>query len=276
MSIYSPFRDIDTVEALIDYLQSKGKNHQSYYHYTTWESLEKIYANQSFLLTRGNSLNINDQHEALMKGSWQEWNKTYIGSFSYGAAENMAMWGLYGLPWEDAVRIEIPKEAMTAWVNSINEVELWGSNDPLPVNADVHLSDIVYVHGQAGSNKMQLTHRDTTMWVTQGSGLMGVDRDPRMTGYIKNYAWHYENEVRLIVRLLHDEGNEKVKLLIPENVLSRIQVVTGPSFQHKSSHLYRCLQNEGRLRESGFRHLVKYRPLCALCSHKNFERYTEE
>lgn len=64
------------------------------------------------LLTRGNSLNINDQHEALMKGSWSTWNRTYIGSFAYGQSENMAMWGLYGQPETDAIRIAIPRAEM--------------------------------------------------------------------------------------------------------------------------------------------------------------------
>ncbi len=70
---------------------------------------------------------INDQHEALMKGSWNIWNRTYIGSFSYGSSENMAMWGLYGLPWEDAVRLEIPRVFMLNWIKSIEYVELWNN-----------------------------------------------------------------------------------------------------------------------------------------------------
>lgn len=83
--------DVTSIDSLIQFLSDKGKNHEQYYHYTTWSSFEKIYQNQSFLLTRGNSLHINDQHEAHMKGTWDEWNKTYVGSFSFGHAENMAM-----------------------------------------------------------------------------------------------------------------------------------------------------------------------------------------
>ena len=100
--------DIKSVDSIINYLEQKGKNHRVYYHYTTWESLKKIMENKSFLLTRGNSLKINDQHEANKKGVKEVWDRTYIGSFAFGSSENMAMWGLYGLPWEDAIRIAIP------------------------------------------------------------------------------------------------------------------------------------------------------------------------
>ena len=77
----SDLRDSQNIEELINFLKLKGNNHQYYYHYTTWDSFVKIYTCRSFLLTRGNSLTINDQHEAHMKGSWDVWNKTYIGSF---------------------------------------------------------------------------------------------------------------------------------------------------------------------------------------------------
>ncbi|MBR6569379.1 MAG: hypothetical protein IKK75_02895 [Clostridia bacterium] len=271
MSVGS-LRDVTTVEELIAFLQAKGRNHQAYYHYTTWDSLEKIMGNSSFLLTRGNSTSINDQHEALMKGSRREWNRTYIGSFSFGTAENMAMWALYGLPWEDAVRLEIPRAAMNEWVGSIGGVYLWGTDDELPCEAEVQLADIVYAHGRAQDDKLQLTHRDKTIWALPDTGLAEVDSRRAMTGYIKNYAWHYENEVRLIIRLPHDEGVEKVKVPVPQKVLDQVRVITGPSFQHKGSALYRRLQQEGRLWESDFRHLVKYRPLCSLCSHEAFSR----
>ena len=66
----SNLSDVKNVEELISFLETKGTNHNYYYHYTSWDSFVKIYTGSSFLLTRGNSLTINDQHEALMKGSW--------------------------------------------------------------------------------------------------------------------------------------------------------------------------------------------------------------
>lgn len=118
-------KDVTDVDALVSFLKTKGENHKCYYHYTSWDSFLKIYENASFLLTRGNSLNINDQHEALMKGSWSTWNRTYIGSFAYGQSENMAMWGLYGQPETDAIRIAIPRAEMLNWIHGTKEVYIW-------------------------------------------------------------------------------------------------------------------------------------------------------
>ena len=219
-------------------------------------------------------MNINDQHEAIMKGSYREWNKTYIGSFSWGSSENMAMWGLYGLPWEDAVRLCIPKEDMLKWIDSIESVELWESGH---VQASLHpsevvLTDIAYVDGFEGSPTVKLTHNQNTRSISGNQNLYGLDRDPGMTGYIKNYAWHYENEVRLKIRLPYDTGHEKIRVNIPREATDAISITTGPCFQWKEDLLFIGLLEAGRINDSGFKHLVKYRPLCSLCQHEHFQR----
>lgn len=265
-------KEVSNIEELLSYLKQKGMNHKYYYHYTSWDSFLKMYTGASFLLTRGNSLTINDQHEAMMKGSWQEWNKTYIGSFAFGSAENMAMWGLYGLPWEDAVRIGIPQKAMLNWIDEIQEVYLWDGMPNESVIAEVCLGDIVYVNGESGGSNLQLTHRDATFSTKNRINLAGVDTNPRMTGYIKNFAWRYENEVRLHVRLPYSTGAEKVMIKLPEEVLKTLTITTGPSFIYKGDNLYKELQEEGRILPSGFENLVRYKPLCNLCQNGPFSK----
>ena len=266
------FKGLSNIDSLLEYLENKGRAHKCYYHYTSWDSFSKIYNGASFLLTKGNSLTINDQHEALMKGAWEEWNRLYIGSFAYGSAENMAMWGLYGLPWEDAVRIAIPKKAMLQWIDNINEVSLWNNGIVATIPTNGCLSDIVYVSGASNQNRLQLTHRDATFETINRQGLHGIDKDCRMTGHIKNYAWRYENEVRLLIRLPYSTGYEKIMVKIPEEVLNEIKVTTGPSFLYKNDDLYKMLQKEGKIESSGFEGLVRYRPLCNLCQNGPFVR----
>lgn len=147
--------------------------------------LLKIYENASFLLTRGNSLNINDQHEALMKGSWSTWNRTYIGSFAYGQSENMAMWGLYGQPETDAIRIAIPRAEMLNWIHGTKEVYIWDGAPIDSIRADVTLNDIVYVSGEARSDNLLLCNNTQKLKTVNIHGLKGVDTTPQMTGYIK-------------------------------------------------------------------------------------------
>lgn len=229
---------------------------------------------KTFLLTRGNSLSINDQHEAHMKGSWEEWNKTYIGSFAFGSSENMAMWGLYGLPWQDAVRISISKEKMLMWVGSIDRITLFDDGPISEYNGgfDVNINDIVYVGGKKGSSNLQLTHYGNSITVSDTYPLYGIDTVPKMTGYIKNYAWQYENEVRVRIRLSHDTGYERISVAVPDDVINSMTITTGPYFRWKSDDLYMTLVKEKRIIESGFKNLVKYKELCDLCEHKAFLR----
>lgn len=268
------FKSVKSIESLISFLKKKGGNHNNYYHYTTWDSLSKIISNKTFLLTRGNSLSINDQNEAHMKGSWSEWNKIYIGSFAFGSAENMAMWGLYGLPWQDAVRISIPKNSMKKWVNEIEQISLFDNEEMIAYNEgfDISLNDIVYVDGVKGSNNLRLTHCGDTITVSNTYPLYGVDVSCEMTGYIKNYAWHYENEVRMRIRLNHDTGFERISIPIPKDIVDSFTITTGPYFKWKNDRLYKQLMDEGKVDESGFENLVKYKILCDYCKHKTFVR----
>ena len=272
----SKIADIKEVDSMISFLKEKGGNHEYYYHYTTWDSLSKILRNKTFLLTRGNSLSINDQHEAHMKGSWDEWNKTYIGSFAFGSFENMAMWGLYGLPWRDAVRIAISKKNMICWVNSIKDILLFENGQTINYQGgfDAFLNDVIYIDGKKGLGNFQLTHYGRSISVSDTYPLDGIDIDPKMTGFIKNSAWQYENEVRIHIRLSHDTGYEKISVYVPNDVINSMIITTGPYFRWKDDHLYCKLNEEGRIAESGFKNLVNYKELCSMCQHKSFVRKT--
>ena len=270
----SKITEVTNIDSMIAFLKEKGKNHEYYYHYTTWDSLTKIFQNKTFLLTRGNSLSINDQHEAHMKGSWAEWNKIYIGSFAFGSSENMAMWGLYGLPWQDAIRLSISREKMNQWINSIKQIKLFENGETIDYQGDFEASvnDIVYVGGKRGSNDLHLTHYGKSITVSDTYPLYGIDTSSKMTGYIKNYAWQYENEVRLRIRLSNDTCYEKISIAVPDEVIDSIIVTTGPCFRWKNDDLCNKLNNESRIIESGFKNLVRYRELCAMCQHKSFKR----
>lgn len=264
--------DVQNAEEMIAFLQKKGCNHYNYYHYTNWDSLNKIVKNRTFLLTRGNSMHINDQHEAIMKGSKAAWDRTYIGSFSYGREENMAMWGLYGLPWEDAVRIRIPKEQMVRWISNINRVGLWDGKSFVGWNNDIAatLNDIVYVSGENGGQSLNLTHADDHFSTAKTPGLSSVDRDSKMTGYIKNYAWQYENEVRIRIHTNKPLGVERIAIEIPSDVIDAITVTTGPYFSMNRDSLYIHLVNKNKLQNSDFKDLVKMKSLCSMCSYGGF------
>lgn len=270
-------KKITSIEDLIKFLETKGNNHKYYYHYTSWDSFAKIYNSRSFLLTKGNSLIINDQHEAKMKGSLDIWNKTYIGSFAYGSSENMAMWGLYGLPAQDAIRITIPSKAMLNWIDKISWIYLWdnGRKDSI-CDIKKSLTDIVYINGRRGNNEFKLSCGYDYVNMKNDLGFKNIDINPMMTGYIKNYAWKYEDEVRLKIELPQKYNYEKILVDIPEDTIKSFSITTGPNFQYKNDELYGQLKSEGRIKKSGFNGLLRYRELCSMCKYQHFIKKSKD
>lgn len=263
--------EVKTIEDVIDYLETKARGHKNYYHYTTWDSLVKIYKTKSFLLTKGNSLMINDQHEAKMKGAVDIWNKTYIGSFSYGSSENMAMWGLYGLPAQDAVRIAIPQKAMLNWINQISSIYRDKNRNGLILDIKKSLTDVVYIEGKRGDAEFDLSCGYDRARITGRSELSNMGMSSKMTGYIKNYAWKYEDEVRIKIELPQEYGYEKILVDIPDETIDSFSITTGPCFQHEGDELYGQLESDGRIKKSGFEGLLRYKELCSMCRY-TFER----
>ncbi len=267
-------RDIRDSNTLIEYLEQKGCNHKNYYHYTNWESFEKIMEYRTFLLTRGNARSINDQHEAKMKGNYDVWNRTYIASFSYGSSENIAMWGLYGLPRKDAIRICIPKSEMLKWYNSIEEFFVWDENQVTDTVNEFNksLTDIVYIQGRKNDSSFTLTHSFDNATKQNRDQFYKLDEMPEMTGYIKNYAWRYENEVRLKIKSDVYLGSEKICLQLPQSLIDSISITTGPGFVRKNSPLLRRLEKKQRVFTSGFSQLVNLRDICNYCEHSFLRR----
>ena len=66
------------------------------YHYTNLEAAKKIVLNRYLLLS--SSRKLNDTREPQDDG-------LYVASFSFGAIENVAMWGIYSRPLSEAVRL---------------------------------------------------------------------------------------------------------------------------------------------------------------------------
>lgn len=67
-------------------------------------------------LTSLDSLKMNDLQEK-NKGSQQERKSLFEMSFAHNN-ENMAMWGLYGIPFSESLCIILPKKAINKMVNN--------------------------------------------------------------------------------------------------------------------------------------------------------------
>ncbi len=275
-------REFNEVENMIEYLQTKGSNHKMYYHYTNLDNAINIIKSGYWHLSLGDAMN--DKHE-LTKGTVEKWRKTYISSFAYGNGENMAMWGLYGLPWEDAVRIGIPGILMKEWISNVEnfffinkktdnsfEYERGSVIKPL-------LTDVAYVTGKNDDINYRIVRDRDAIRLTNERTFSRINNLDKITGYIKNAAWSYENEVRIKVELEEAMVNSKIAIKISEDVLNNLELTAGPWIMDNLSELTterlmrkNCDFEFKECNYSSFRRLVDLRNVCSFCNYTYEQR----
>ena len=119
---------IDKPEKLKEYLTEEGNKHKRFYHFTNSESVNAIINNRTLRLTLGDSKKLNDRHEFMVNGKPEVWERTYFACFSYGISENMAMWGLYGLPSKEAVRLTFNKEIVNI-IMDMDKIKIYSDKE---------------------------------------------------------------------------------------------------------------------------------------------------
>lgn len=251
------------------FLEGQASKHNHFHHYTSMRCLEMILKNRTIKLTRGNSKSLNDWHEAEVKGDPFYWNKTYIGCFSFDDnndsdinnydSENMAMWGIYGLPSNEAIRFSLNKDIMFSFIDNykkiidkINhkEVLLTDNNDDsdtdfIFLDGDkqnkietkdidfIGLTDVFYVKGTNNdivSVKQNHYSLPINFELEDSADLHKFLQNWNFTGYVKNNTWSYEKETRIILRLKGIKEKENLFMEIPEKVINSFQITLGPSF----------------------------------------------
>lgn len=250
-------KKIKKPEDLEIFLKDKSKTHKRFNHYTTSSVLNLILKNKTLKLTRGNSRSLNDWHERNSKGVEEEWNKTYIACFASDNyeknideitvnydSESMAMWGLYGFPSKEAVRITIPRKEMLRFINcsraklrknkniifteGIREAVYAVSKDMIK---SIILTDVFYVKGTDKDIIPPEQKHIQTVLQFNTYNLHEYFQKRDFTGFVKNYAWNYEKETRIIVKLNKPIDKEFLYIELPDDVIRSFQITLGPNFQ---------------------------------------------
>lgn len=254
-------KKIDNAKALEKFLKDKAKSHKRFNHYTTVSVLNLILKNKTLQLTRGDSSELNDWHEKDRKGGEYEWEKTYIGCFAAdnyesNTAENnvnydsesMAMWGLYGLPSEKAVRITIPKTKMLSFINkSVYKLKNGKNfiftdgirNENNDVNNEnilsIFLTDVFYVKGTNKDVITPVQKHIQTFLKFPINNLHQYFKERDFTGFVKNYAWNYEKETRIVIKLNRPINKDYLYLEIPDEIIKSFQITLGPNYPRNKS-----------------------------------------
>ncbi len=97
-----------------------------------------------------------------------------------------------------------------------------------------------------------------------------------MTGFIKNDAWKYENEVRIHVQIKKPINYEKIAIKLTDDIIRTMTITAGPYFsgnllERIRKRIPQIIESK-QMQDSGFKSLVKYKTLCSLCTHREFQR----
>lgn len=143
------------------------------------------------------------------------------------------MWSMYGQPWEDGIKISIPKRKFMAWAEKIKKVyhvdsttyEMDLSNLIEESFFKPSISRVAYVEWDNSGKVVQIKCGDNTK-----NEVLKEIESPILTGLIKDAAWSYEKEIRLRVDLKDKSMDKKVAIEIPDEIIDTMIITTGPRF----------------------------------------------
>ena len=253
MSTEKSFSELSSADGLVRFLKNHVTDHKFLYHFTTAKSLQCILRNRTWRFSSAEKMN--DLHEYKVKISSSNsdvYKKIYSTCFSFGDEDNIAMWAMYGIPWEDGIRIRIPSSDLVRWRDEIYSMIPHGKltdakYDNDEIIHDVSLHDICYYRGYMGSRKVltdcpkkqKCVCNDkcngcppkALLWGdNSNSNTSIVDSsyfEGQLIGYVKNSAWSYENETRLMFTK-DGRSRDYVDLPVPCYILKNMQVSIGP------------------------------------------------
>lgn len=267
MNRIQSFKYIANTDELLNFLQNR--EHPYYHHFTTVSTLVKIIKSNKWRFSVGSRMN--DQHEYNVKSAYDLRDKIYSTCFSFGDEDNMAMWAMYSIPWEDAVRISIPKKIILGWVEKLNDIQR-------PALENVSLHDILYIDGMIGQSRFSKFYwaRGKKEALTESNGL-DISLSSRFTGYLKNSAWKHEQESRLAITLAEETNLPFIDLPLPDNFFQSVRLTTGPwttdtEFDRQKERILRAsqpsLREKLKISQNSFRGQIQLRRHCDFCNHQ--------
>ena len=192
------FSCLATINEIKEFLERKGRGHTFFYHYTILDTLKGMMKNRKLHLTRMDKLN-----DAMECAAAEDRKKrVYIVSFSFGSAESMAMWSMYGAPFKKGIRLTIPKRAITRTLqdfakkgpDAVYSTET-GERIPIVGTATLKMMDVVYAH------RGSLEHNKEKLLDNQDSIVSNAKEAPELAFCVKNEIWISENETRMVLEL---------------------------------------------------------------------------
>lgn len=270
------FKEIKTVDGLKMYLDDKNKrtkNSPFLYHYTTFSNFVKIIQGRTWHL--GNASGMNDRLE-YDNGDLNRWQNLFFSCFMCEDKESIGMWSMYAQPWENGVKIALPREYVLEWVKNVEEIQEISTKDYKPNGNKIHigkggaslrLSSVAYCNTDS---LQKIGAEEKVKWSNQtNTNFKNIAKIPELTGYIKDMAWSYEKEIRIKVELDYNTHIERVAIPIPEEVISNMIITASPLFKGDfEEKIKQEIPYSIKIERSIFTGKLNIKTICQECKYK--------
>ena len=269
------FKDLHTAQELIHYLDDQARrldNSPYLFQYTRLSSLVAMIKSRKWHLC--NAKRMNDVLE-YKDGSAAIWENLFFTCFMGEDAESIGMWSMYAQPWEDGVKIGLPRKMLRTLARSIKTIyEVNPDNYELTERSISVSNDVtIKISSVAYSNRYSLTNNTDPIeisWSNQkNTNLSNELHSPLLTGYIKDTAWSYEKEVRLKVEFNNSLGFQRTAIDIPDEVVDSLIITASPLFEgNLEDRLKQEIEKQLKTKKSLFTDKLKIKTPCEKCEFK--------
>lgn len=271
------FKDISAPKELIQYLCDDTRrlaNSEYIYHYTTLSSLIKIIRNESWHLT--NAANMNDILE-YQNGDKSRWPNIFFCSFMTEVKESIGMWSMYAQPWEKGIKIAIPSNVLRKWIRGITKLEEISLSNYKPTGRTVliepgqlHLASVVYSNTDSFIKKDNKDNIEKLYWSNVvNTNLRNAAHMSELTGYIKDMAWSYEKEIRILAEFDNIQRFQRVSIKLTDEVINSMIITESPLFEgNLMDELRKETQRQLSIDSSLFKGRLNIGSICQSCELK--------
>lgn len=241
-SIYSD--ELYSYNDLIKLDKATNLSKQSFWHYTTAETVKKILNGGTLQLS--NLLSANDKHEKTTHNG----NPLFVTCFCNSSSEKIPLWYLYSGIEGKGASIKFTPSVMLELIKSINTATLlYGENGAITLTSNTDFTvKYGWIYYRVSSNPKEINYKN--QWYV----LMDSDTPNIESCFIKDYPWEYEKEFRIVIEItnknIHRYINDKSKISIklPELTIHKLEVKLAPEFNTSNIELEKY---KNKLKELG-------------------------
>ena len=213
----SIFPIIRSSNELISFLKRVSKEHNDFFHYTNIDGLACMIKTRRWKFSSARKTN--DLHEFSSKGSPDEWRYIYSCSLSHGDEDNIGMWKMYG-DKKYSICLRLSPLIIKTWIDSLERTKEYYCNTKdykalTPNFQELSFHDIAYIHGY------QSPYNSVVCWgniINSAKWISNISNEKDLTGFIKNSAWEYEKETRIMIRLPKVSNIYDTKFYTPDEI----------------------------------------------------------